>query len=31
MAILAAALYGVSAPFSKLLLINIPPTLMAAL
>lgn len=31
MAILAAALYGVSAPFSKLLLVHIPPTLMAAL
>jgi len=31
MAILAAALYGVSSPFSKLLLAKIPPTLMAAL
>ncbi|MDF2820487.1 MAG: conserved rane protein of unknown function [Clostridiales bacterium] len=31
MAILAATLYGISAPISKLLLIKIPPTLMAAL
>jgi len=31
MAILAAALYGVSSPVSKLLLVEIPPTLMAAL
>lgn len=31
MAILAAALYGISSPVSKLLLIKIPPTLMAAL
>ncbi|HYF84460.1 MAG TPA: DMT family transporter [Clostridia bacterium] len=31
MAILAAALYGISSPVSKLLLIEIPPTLMAAL
>ncbi|KAF1083738.1 EamA-like transporter family protein [Sporotomaculum syntrophicum] len=31
MAILAAALYGVSSPVSKLLLVKIPPTLMAAL
>ncbi|MBP7402401.1 MAG: EamA family transporter [Clostridia bacterium] len=31
MAVLAACLYGVSAPFSKILLIRIPPTLMAAL
>jgi len=31
MAILAAALYGISSPVSKLLLVNIPPTLMAAL
>jgi drug/metabolite transporter (DMT)-like permease len=31
MAILAAALYGISAPVSKLLLVEIPPTLMAAL
>ncbi len=30
-AILAAALYGISSPFSKLLLKEIPPTLMAAL
>ena len=30
-AILAAILYGISAPFSKLLLREIPPTLMAAL
>ncbi len=31
MAILAATLYGISAPMSKLLLVKIPPTLMAAL
>ncbi len=31
MAILAAALYGISAPFAKLLLVKIPPTLMASL
>ncbi len=31
MAILAAALYGISSPVSKLLLIEIPPTLMASL
>lgn len=31
MALLAAALYGISSPFSKLLLAQIPPTLMAAL
>ncbi|MDF2942173.1 MAG: conserved rane protein of unknown function [Herbinix sp.] len=31
MAILAAILYGISAPVSKLLLVEIPPTLMAAL
>ena len=31
MAILAAALYGISSPVSKLLLVEIPPTLMAAL
>ena len=31
MAIFAAILYGISAPFSKLLLVEIPPTLMAAL
>ncbi len=31
MAILAAALYGISAPVSKLLLVEIPPTLMASL
>ena len=31
MAILAAALYGISAPVSKLLLVDIPPALMAAL
>jgi len=31
MAILAAALYGLSSPLSKLLLAEIPPTLMAAL
>jgi drug/metabolite transporter (DMT)-like permease len=31
MAVLAAALYGVSAPVAKLLLAEIPPTLMAAL
>jgi drug/metabolite transporter (DMT)-like permease len=31
MAVLAAALYGVSAPVAKLLLVEIPPTLMAAL
>lgn len=31
MAILAAALYGISSPVSKLLLLKIPPTLMAAL
>lgn len=31
MAILAAALYGISSPVSKLLLAEIPPTLMAAL
>lgn len=31
MAILAAALYGISSPVSKLLLVKIPPTLMAAL
>jgi drug/metabolite transporter (DMT)-like permease len=30
-AILAAALFGISAPFAKLLLVKIPPTLMAAL
>ncbi len=30
-AILAAALYGISSPFSKLLLQEIPPTMMAAL
>ena len=30
-AILAAALYGLSSPFSKLLLKEVPPTLMAAL
>ena len=30
-AILAALLYGISSPFSKLLLVEIPPTLMAAL
>ena len=30
-AILAALLYGISAPVSKLLLVEIPPTLMAAL
>jgi drug/metabolite transporter (DMT)-like permease len=30
-AILAAALYGISSPFSKLLLKEVPPTLMAAL
>lgn len=31
LAILAAALYGISSPVSKLLLVKIPPTLMAAL
>lgn len=31
MAVLAAALYGISSPASKLLLVDIPPTLMAAL
>lgn len=31
MAISAAILYGISSPFSKLLLVEIPPTLMAAL
>lgn len=31
LAILAAALYGISSPLSKLLLVKIPPTLMAAL
>lgn len=31
MAILAAALYGVSSPMSKLLLVEIPPTFLAAL
>lgn len=31
LAILAAALYGISSPISKLLLVKIPPTLMAAL
>jgi drug/metabolite transporter (DMT)-like permease len=31
LAVLAAALYGISAPVSKLLLVEIPPTLMAAL
>lgn len=31
LAVLAAALYGISAPVSKLLLAEIPPTLMAAL
>jgi len=31
MAVLAAALYGLSSPFSKLLLVKIPPALMAAL
>lgn len=31
MAILAAALFGISAPASKLLLVEIPPALMAAL
>lgn len=31
MAILAAVLYGISSPVSKLLLVKIPPTLMAAL
>ncbi|MBF4694172.1 DMT family transporter [Fusibacter ferrireducens] len=31
MAILAAALYGISAPISKMLLTELPPTLMAAL
>jgi drug/metabolite transporter (DMT)-like permease len=31
MAVSAAALYGISAPISKLLLVEIPPTLMAAL
>lgn len=31
LAILAAALYGISSPLSKLLLVNIPPTLMAAM
>lgn len=31
MAVLAAALYGISAPVSKLLLVKIPPALMAAL
>lgn len=31
MAILAAALFGISAPVSKLLLVEIPPTLMASL
>ncbi|MEQ8237525.1 MAG: EamA family transporter, partial [Syntrophomonadaceae bacterium] len=31
MAILAAVLYGVSSPLSKLLLVKMPPTLMAAL
>jgi drug/metabolite transporter (DMT)-like permease len=31
MAILAAALYGLSSPFSKLLLLKIPPALMASL
>lgn len=31
MAIMAAALYGISSPASKLLLIEIPPTLMASL
>lgn len=31
LAILAAVLYGVSSPFSKLLLVKIPPTFMAAL
>ena len=31
MSILAAALYGISSPVSKLLLAEIPPTLMAAL
>ncbi len=31
MAILAAGLYGISSPVSKLLLVEIPPTLMAAL
>lgn len=31
MAIVAAALYGISSPMSKLLLVEIPPTLMAAL
>ena len=31
MAVLAAALYGISSPASKLLLVKIPPTLMAAL
>lgn len=31
MAILAAALYGISAPISKILLTELPPTLMAAL
>jgi len=30
-AVLAAALYGISIPFSKLLLVEIPPTFMAAL
>jgi drug/metabolite transporter (DMT)-like permease len=31
LAVLAAALYGISAPVSKLLLVELPPTLMAAL
>lgn len=31
MAVLAAVLYGISSPVSKLLLVKIPPTLMAAL
>jgi len=31
MAIIAAALYGISSPLSKLLLVKIPPTFMAAL
>lgn len=31
MAILAAALYGISSPASKLLLVELPPALMAAL
>lgn len=31
LAILAAALYGISSPLSKLLLVHVPPTLMAAM